>query len=92
MDRLPPGEARALIRRILESGTVTYSKPHAIERLEQRKMTMLDVENVLRGGRVSEPEWENGGWRYQVFTNKFCVIVELLAEDHLLVVSGWRLS
>lgn len=53
-------EAKKLLRKILTNGFITYSRPHAIERLEERKLTMVDCENVLRGGIVEEAEYENG--------------------------------
>jgi len=49
-------EARRLICEILSNGTVTYSQPHALERLLKHRMTMLDCEYVLRGGVVDESE------------------------------------
>lgn len=82
--------AKRRVRQILAEGTVTYSQPHAIERLSKHRMTMLDCENVLRGGAVAEAEWENGAWRHQVFTNRFTVVVQFLSEDHLLIVTAWR--
>ena len=52
MDRkpLPPDQARRRIRAILETGIVTYAIPHALERLRQRNISIVDCENVLRGG------------------------------------------
>ncbi len=79
--------AKRLVHKILKEGTVTYSQPHAIDRLEKHKMTMVDCENVLRGGAVAEAEWENGAWLY---TNRFTVVVQFLSEDHLLIVTAWR--
>ena len=87
---LRPPAAKKLIRQILETGTITYSQPHALERLRKHRMSMLDCENVLRGGTVAEAEWENGAWRYRVFTNRFEAVAQFLAEDHLLVVTAWR--
>lgn len=82
--------AKRLIRRVLEQGTVTYSQPHAIERLKKHRMTMLDCENALRGGVVQEAEWENGAWRYHVTTRRFTVVVQFLSDEHLLIVTAWR--
>ncbi len=83
-------EARKLLRHILNAGLVTYSQPHAIERLRQRSLTMLDCENVMRAGVVEEAEWSDGGWWHQVRTRKIVVVVEFLSEEEVLVVTAWR--
>ncbi len=68
------------------------SKPHALERLKKHRISMLDVDNVLRKGRVGEAEWENGCWRYPVFSNKFHVVVQFESEEELLIVTAWRVQ
>lgn len=83
--------ARKLLRRILNGGIVTYSQPHAIDRLKERVLSTLDCENVMRAGVVQEAEWDNGGWRHQVRTQKIVVVIEFLSEDEVLVVTAWRL-
>lgn len=87
---LSPDLVRFRLRAILLHGTVTYSIPHAIDRLRQRKLTMIDCENVLRGGSVDLGEWENGAWRYRVRTNKLTVVVQFLNDDEVLIVTAWR--
>lgn len=89
---LPPEQVRKRLRAILEAGTLTYAIPHALERLRQRNISLVDCENVLRGGVVDPAEWENGAWRYPVRTQKITVIVQFLDEDELLVVTAWRNS
>jgi len=49
---LKPKEAKAQIRRLLSEGRIVYSIPHARERLQERNISNLDCENVLRGGKV----------------------------------------
>ena len=71
MERRSPPKAKELIAKILRSGVVHYSKPHALDMLKKRKITMMDCENVLRRGIVEEAEFENGGWRHRVRTMKF---------------------
>jgi hypothetical protein len=83
-------EAGDLIRSIVERGTVTYAVPHAVDRMKQRHMTMMDCQNVLMRGQVPEAEYENGNWRHQVHTKKMTVVVVLLSEVRLLVVTCWR--
>lgn len=83
-------QAKALIREILSRGEVTYSKPHAEERLKKWRLTTLDCVNVLRGGVVAEGEYENGSWRYRVYTQRISVVVRFEAADMLQIVTAWR--
>jgi hypothetical protein len=66
-------------------------------------LTDVDAVNVLRGGMVREPEWENGSWRYRVETARMLFVVVLdpepdvvpaddddLGDTELIVVTGWR--
>ena len=84
-------EAKKLLRRIINCGVVTYAQPHAIDRIKERKLSILDCENVMRAGLVEEAEWENGAWRHQVRTQKIVVVIEFLSEDEVLIVTAWRL-
>lgn len=86
----PSHDARRRVRRILESGFVNYDEPHFLREAAKDRIDILDVANVLRCGIVQEGEWENGGWRYQVRTQKFCVVVAFEAEDELVLVTAWR--
>lgn len=93
---LNPGEAKALIRRIASTGNVIYVKPKFAELLKQRNLSTMDVQNVLMRGRLGEAEWENGAWRYPVFTNKIHVVVEFSKAEgdddcELMVITAWRL-
>lgn len=83
-------EARKLLRRILSGGIVTYSQPHAVDRLKERALSTLDCENVLRAGVVEEAEWNDGGWRHRVRTQKIVVVIEFLSEEEILIVTDWR--
>ena len=83
-------EARKLVRAIVATGTVTFVDPHALDALADDGLTVADAVNVLRGGTVDEPEWENGAWRYHVRTARICVVVEFESENELVVVTGWR--
>lgn len=90
---LNPGQAKALIRRIVATGNVVYAKPKFAELLRQRRLSTMDIENVLMRGRVGEAEWENGAWRYPVYTNRIHVVVELSGnDDDLFVITAWRLT
>jgi len=87
---LRPPEAKKLILRIIGGGIVTYSQPHAEEQMRKRRISTVDCVNVLRGGVVREGEYENGGWRYRVCTQKMCVVIRFESESLLEVVTAWR--
>jgi hypothetical protein len=83
-------EAKKLIRDILRVGVVTFVDPHALDALADDGLDTGDAHNVLRGGVVDEPEYENGAWRYRVRTGRICLIVEFEGESELIVVTAWR--
>jgi hypothetical protein len=86
---LEPAGAKRLIRKIIELGTVTFSK-HALEEMAKDDLTTVDCVNVLRGGVVEPGELERGSWRYRVSTTRMCVVVAFRSEDELAVVTAWR--
>lgn len=90
VEPLKPGEARKLIHQILKDGYVTYSRPHALERMVARQMDTSDCINILRGGKVREGEYENGSWRYRIETPKMAVVVTFIGGDELMIVTAWR--
>ncbi|MEI6827942.1 MAG: hypothetical protein WCK54_20310 [Desulfuromonadales bacterium] len=79
-------DAKQLLKKILNNGVVTYSHPHAIERLKERALSMLDCENVLRGGKIEA----DGINRFKVSTAKITIVIEFLSEEEVLVVTAWR--
>jgi hypothetical protein len=90
---LLPGEALRRIREIRESGMPYALTEHAVQELERRDMTMLDVTNVLRrGGHVDppEPHPKTGNWMYRVHTDLMCVVVEFREGPRLGIITGWR--
>jgi hypothetical protein len=97
--------ARGLIRRLLDEGRFVSpgSGSHARKEMNEDGLTDVDAVNVLRGGMVREPEWENGSWRYRVETARMLFVVVLdpepdvvpaadadLGDTELIVVTGWR--
>ena len=86
---MSPQRARTLIRKILKSGKVIFTS-HAREELDKDDLTERDATNVLRGGIVDEPEWENGAYRYRVRTQLMEVIVEFESIDGVLVITAWK--
>ena len=88
---LRPPEAKKLIREIISKGIVTYSQPHAEDQMHKRGISTVDCVNVLRGGVVAEGEYENGSWRYRVFTpTRMCVVIRFESESMLEVITAWR--
>ena len=83
---LPPTEAKKAVRAILESaGTIIYTG-HARRRMAKRRVSEVDVVNVLRGGWCEPAEWENGGWRHRVCTQRIHVGVEIEVDENELTV------
>ena len=91
-------DARRLAARVLSSGGTIIASGHAKEQLADRKMSMPDVENVLRCARTQEPPaFIEGSWRYRICTQKMTVVVafdNLDQDDDTLIevsiVTGWR--
>jgi hypothetical protein len=86
---LRAGDAKKRIRSILNEGRFRFSS-HAEDEMWNDELSPGDVENVLRGGVVREPEWENGSWRYQVETSKIRVVIAFRDESTLVVVTAMR--
>jgi len=82
--------AAILVKRILASGTVSYSR-HADEQMAERDLTMADCVSVLRGGWCRESQEENGTWRYCMTTQRMQVVVAFVSEDEIVIVTAWRL-
>ncbi len=87
--QIRPGDARRLLREILENGTVTYPD-YARERMEQRLVATIDCENALWAGKVKHPEWINDAWRYRVVTRKLEVVIEFVSENEIVIVTAMR--
>lgn len=87
---MDPTRVRQLIRNILNSGTVRFSK-HALEEMARDGLSTVDCTNVLRGGSVEPAELISGTWRYRIRTNRIYVVVAFRSETELVVVTSWRL-
>jgi hypothetical protein len=81
-------DARKLARQILATGDVTFTS-HALAELAKDGKTTVDAINVIRGGVYREAEWENGGWRHQVQTQRFTVVIEFDSATDLIVITAW---
>ena len=86
---LRAAEARKLAKEIIETGSVGFTK-HAEEEMAKDTLASVDVINVLRGGVYAEAEWENAGWRHQVFTQRIAVVIEFESESELTIITAWR--
>jgi Domain of unknown function (DUF4258) len=87
---LSANAARKRISAILKGGRVGYSR-HAREEMEKDDLTEVDVTNVLRGGRITEPaEMGQVDWTYRVHTQLQCVVVAFRGDLELVVVTAWR--
>lgn len=71
---------------------------HAKDRMLQRRLTTLDLENVVEGGRIDqEGEQEGGRWTYRIETHRMAVVVAFRCDGdglpaELVVVTAWRKS
>lgn len=69
----------------ITSGRVTFSDPHAIKRLKERKVTAAQVINALRSGALACESTERGRNRYRATKGKLYVIFTF--EYGLIVIT-----
>ncbi|HEX4422523.1 MAG TPA: hypothetical protein VH165_31630 [Kofleriaceae bacterium] len=81
-------EARKLARVILVHGKVAFTS-HCMKELAKDGKDAVDAINVIRGGAYQEAEWENGGWRHRVHTQRMAVVIEFETEAELIVVTSF---
>jgi len=68
LDRMTAAEAKDLIRRCVEEGTV-IAGPHFRKALADESFTYVDVEYVLGHGNIykpPEPDIKTGEWKYRI--------------------------
>jgi hypothetical protein len=90
--RLDKTQARKLVSEFFnkEDRKVSFTK-HAIERMAERNMDAVDIENVLRSGNIfKEPEEKNGKYSYELETNTMSVVIGLRSPDIIVIISVWR--
>jgi hypothetical protein len=90
---LRKNEARKLIQRIqTSSGSIVLTR-HAREALSDDSMEIGDALNVLRYGKIHRsPEFENGGWRYRVETERMALVIQFRFPSEIVVITSWRKS
>lgn len=84
-----PDRARRLIREILESGQMTFSR-HALDALSDDGLSTVDAVNVLRAGTVDPAEFDKGCWRYRVRTQRMVVVIVFRSKTEIRFVTAWR--
>ena len=89
---LAPQNAKRIIRDILENGILIFSSPHALDEMKKDNLTELDIVNVLRAGRVDEPEFEKGQFRYRFYSQKVVAIVSFRSLAKAIVVTAWKIK
>jgi hypothetical protein len=85
-------DAKALIRKLLDTGRVRFSG-HALQEMAHDPLgpiSKVDVVNVLRGGVVDPGELRNGTWRYPVRTARLWVVVAFRGPSIVVIVTSWR--
>ena len=90
--KLNKGQARKVLSEIFNSdpNLVSFSK-HARNQMKARGLSTVDIINVLKVGKIfSNPELENGSWRYKLETKKITVVIAFRKPNHLVVVTAWR--
>jgi hypothetical protein len=88
-ESLTASDVRRLAKAIVVAGTVIYSD-HALGEMAKDKLTKADVERVLRGGSAGDGEWENGSWRYRMWTPGIVVVLAFRSSTALVIVTAWR--
>ena len=90
--RLTSVQARKVLAEIFNNSPnlVSFTK-HAREKMVERDLKTGDILNVLKGGKIlSEPEFENGSFRYRVQTKKITVVLAFRKPNHVVVITAWR--
>ena len=86
---LLPAEAERRIKTIAREGDVQFHF-HALRAMEDDKLFVADVVNVLRAGFVDDRELKYGSWRYRMRTQRICAPTRFLSELVVEVVTVWR--
>ena len=88
---LAAGELKKLLRNILEQGKVSYGS-HVRKRMRDREITSIDIENVIRGGKLVMHKWDitHNNWKYTLKTSRFMVALCLRSETNTFVITAAR--
>lgn len=81
-------EIRKVVREILENGIVRYDTPHFKQRISERGITIVDVNNVLRAGTQSGPEFQGSEWRHTAFTQRFRIVYHIVSSNEIVLITA----
>jgi len=91
LEPLKPPDARKLAREIMENGRVAFSG-HAKVEMAKDDLQTADCLNLLRAGVFNPPDYVNGQWRYQVNTQRICIVVAFSSRTEVRIVTAWRIG
>ncbi len=84
-------EITKVVRNILYNGIVDYDIPHFKEMMKKRKISIVDVNNVLRAGKHYGPEYVSGEWRHTAYTPRFEIVYHIINNDELTLITAIKL-
>lgn len=92
--RLNKTEALKRMKEILEKhpGNVHYLG-HCLKELKKDSLETVDLLNILKSPDcriLTDPEIENGCWRYRVGTQKIMAVISFSSKNGFVVVTAWR--
>jgi hypothetical protein len=83
------GAARRVLNQSIRNGSVGLTK-HAEEEMFQDDITLQEVFGILQKGRILEPEWEQGSWRYRIVLQSVWVVIAFRENIRTVVITAWR--
>ena len=81
-------EPKKLVLKLVRLGAIRYSA-HALERLQERDLSTLDVRNVLDSPDflvLGEAEFEGASYRYRIGTRRILVVVSFNSTGTMTVI------
>src|SRR5689334_23335824 len=86
---ISPDEATDLLRRIVQDGTVAWSR-HALGRAGAGGITTVECVRAMLDGVSDPPHWQHRRWRYRIHIDSICVVVVFRSPGEAVVVDAWR--
>jgi hypothetical protein len=92
-DRLAPSVAQKLMRKIIETGTVSYAtNAHFMDEMKKDGLTPAECLNCIRAGVPEEPELVKGTWRYRYRTPRMYTVAAFRSNTEISLVTTWRIK